>query len=527
VARRGVSVGLVVLASAAALVALSVPSSALAAPTPTRWCGTDESADDRVPDAVASYQLHAVYAIPADGVDHFFDRALPITRDLAAIDTWWRGQDPSRTLRFDLAAFTGCDSQFGQLDLSMIRLAQPGSAYASLDSTAYPTLVRDLLPRFSSPYKKYVVYYDGPVTTGVGICGFSGQAPDRGASFSFVLLNSAPAGGSCGNLGVAGYSAKTQAHEIIHNLGAVLPSAPHYCGNGHVCDSGDVMTSGGFSDSLFAYTLDVGRDDYYGHPGSWWDVRNSLWLSHLDAPQYTLTVSESGSAPGTVASDLPGVSCPSACTSSWDSGSRLQLTATASADRTRFVGWTGACTGDDDCTLTMDGSKQVSAVFAVERTVKVAIVKAGGAGRVTSSPSGVSCPGFCETLVDKDSKLVLKATPDRRSRVVGWSVAACARRPSCSVVVAADRSVGVTFGPADYRLTAAVSGDGRVKSAPSGISCTRTCSAAFPYGRIVRLTADPAPGWRFAGWSGDCRGRSPCRLQVTTARRVRADFRRS
>ena len=88
--------------------------------------------------------------------------------------------------------------------------------------------------------------------------------------------------------------AKTEAHEIIHNLGAVTASAPHVCQIGHVCDAGDVMTSGGQADSLFAYAMDVGRDDYYGHPGSWWDVQDSAWLSHLDAPQFPLTVAKTG-----------------------------------------------------------------------------------------------------------------------------------------------------------------------------------------------------------------------------------------
>ena len=30
--------------------------------------------------------------------------------------------------------------------------------------------------------------------------------------------------------------------------------------------------------------LDVGRDDYYGHAGSWDDVQDSLFLERLDSP---------------------------------------------------------------------------------------------------------------------------------------------------------------------------------------------------------------------------------------------------
>jgi hypothetical protein len=38
----------------------------------------------------------------------------------------------------------------------------------------------------------------------------------------------------------------------------------------------------GDGDSLASLQLDVGRDDYYGHSGSWWDTQDSGLLYHLD-----------------------------------------------------------------------------------------------------------------------------------------------------------------------------------------------------------------------------------------------------
>jgi hypothetical protein len=46
-------------------------------------------------------------------------------------------------------------------------------------------------------------------------------------------------------------------------------------------------------------------------------------------------------------------------------------------------------------------------------------------------------------------------------------------------------------------------GSGKVTSSPAGIDCGATCTALFTPGQVVALTATPATGSVFAGWSGD------------------------
>ncbi|HET9579459.1 MAG TPA: Ig-like domain repeat protein [Usitatibacter sp.] len=69
------------------------------------------------------------------------------------------------------------------------------------------------------------------------------------------------------------------------------------------------------------------------------------------------------------------------------------------------------------------------------------------------------------------------------------------------------------------------SGTGSVTSSPAGIDCGSTCSASFASGTNVTLTAAPAPGAVFTGWSGACTGSaSSCVVDITAATTVVATF---
>lgn len=77
-----------------------------------------------------------------------------------------------------------------------------------------------------------------------------------------------------------------------------------------------------------------------------------------------------------------------------------------------------------------------------------------------------------------------------------------------------------------HRLTVskAGSGHGSVTSSPAGIRCGARCSHGFATGRVVTLTAHPARGSGFTGWSGGCSGRRGCHVTMTTERAVTAHF---
>ena len=95
---------------------------------------------------------------------------------------------------------------------------------------------------------------------------------------------------------------------------------------------------------LSAVALDVGRNDYYGHGQSWWDLRNSAWLEHLDrrrSPLLTVSFGEEHRQRHGARATFPGSPARRAARPRVRPGSMVTLTATP-ADGSRFAGWEAA-----------------------------------------------------------------------------------------------------------------------------------------------------------------------------------------
>ena len=79
----------------------------------------------------------------------------------------------------------------------------------------------------------------------------------------------------------------------------------------------------------------------------------------------------------------------------------------------------------------------------------------------------------------------------------------------------------------NYTLTVSEVGQGTVTSADGEINCTNgsgTCSAVYASGSLVTLTATPASGSTFSGWSGPCSGGNPCNLVMNSDLTATATF---
>lgn len=97
-----------------------------------------------------------------------------------------------------------------------------------------------------------------------------------------------------------------------------------------------------------------------------------------------------------------------------------------------------------------------------------------------------------------------------------------------SVVINVEEAIGlsdsVTSPSIAYLLVTNAIGGGAIASSPPGIECGPRCSQAFSSEIAVDLEAQPAPGYTFSGWSGDCSGAATCRIDMNRDRNVTATF---
>ncbi len=244
---------------------------------------------------------------------------------------------------------------------------------------------------------------------------------------------------------------------------------------------------------------------------------------------FTLTVAKSGNGTGTVTSTPAGINCGATCSASFASGTPITLTA-APATGSTFTGWSAPCSGTGTCVVTITAATTVTATFtAAANNFTLTVAKVGtGTGTVNSAPAGINCGATCSGSFASGTQVTLTAAPATGSTFTGWS-APCEGTGACVVTITAATTVTATFAATTNNFTLTVaetgSGTGTVTSAPAGINCAPTCSASFASGTQITLTATPADGSSFAGWSGaGCSGTATCSVTLTAAQTVTATF---
>ena len=214
-------------------------------------------------DDLSGPQVHVMYVLPSDGSDRHLDTEGVLENTIGSWQAWLGGQTGGRVLRMD--------THQGTLDITFVRLGRSDATMASYGAYVRDTIEKDLtaLGLVVAP-KVYAVYYDGGSTFS---CGGGAWPPTLPGRVAALYLQGTPPGATPCNTNpfatsptdAPRYMEFAMIHELMHTLGFVSASAPHFTLAGHVSDSPtDLMYAGSLP--WAPATLDVGQDDYY-HPG--------------------------------------------------------------------------------------------------------------------------------------------------------------------------------------------------------------------------------------------------------------------
>lgn len=156
-------------------------------------------------------------------------------------------------------------------------------------------------------------------------------------------------------------------------------------------------------------------------------------------------------------------------------------------------------------------------------------VQASGTGTVTVTPGNVACTPAtpCQRELVGGATATLSPAADSGLVFAGWRGACAAGPDTCSLLMNADLSTIAVFAPPTSTLSVNVTGNGSglVVSNIAAIDCGITCTQQVPTRTALTLSALPAPGMIFLGWSGACSGYAlTCNVAMVGDQQVGAGF---
>ena len=253
-------------------------------------------------------------------------------------------------------------------------------------------------------------------------------------------------------------------------------------------------------------------------------VYYNLQVTCLQGDNCSSPLSVSNVGNGTVNSSDGFIACGSTCNHNYVTGTTpVTLTATP-ASGWIFGSWSGCdSTSGNTCTVTMNNAKNVTATFTLP-TYPLTVTKVGS-GTVTSADGNINCGSVCTFNYGSGTSVTLTATPTVGWALTSWSGCDSTSGNTCTVTVNNARNVTATFTQVGYPLTVSKTGSGTVTSSDGNINCGGACSYTYLGGTSVTLTATPASGYSFTGWSGGgCSGTGSCVVNMTQAQSVSASF---
>lgn len=257
--------------------------------------------------------------------------------------------------------------------------------------------------------------------------------------------------------------------------------------------------------------------------------------------ELTVEPTGAGGATGAVRVEPPDALCPvgARCAYSLPIGSSVAVSAQPGPGSV-FSSWnTPACGPAPECVLAITGSLSLSPSFRPPTTLGLSLSSVGGAvGTVRVDPPGSLCAISgtgsvqCDQVYAPADVVTLTATPEPGSIFAGWS-GDCFGVSPCIVAMSESRNVSAFFArfqTITVNMASVANGSGSVAFSPALPGCTvspgvnTSCLRSVAHGEPVTLTATPAAGSAFAGWTGACSGTELCTLPMSADVSVTATF---
>jgi hypothetical protein len=246
---------------------------------------------------------------------------------------------------------------------------------------------------------------------------------------------------------------------------------------------------------------------------------------------------------GHVSSEPDGIDCPPSCSSEFESGTTVELSADPvegyALDRWNALPNADGCDQEETCTLTIDDgdlnpsveasfhpAAELQAVTAGPGTLAISPVQPGASAVCKVDAQQVDPESSCIQRYVTGTRVTLTARPGSGGpSFVGWSDYACSRTSlRCTVVLAAgERYITARFSPVRLTIQAGAFGSVVVKPKPGG-TCTfdedtPTCAYTYPSGTVVTLRREHSAPGKY--WIGACDGnqsgtldKDVCRLRL-------------
>lgn len=223
------------------------------------------------------------------------------------------------------------------------------------------------------------------------------------------------------------------------------------------------------------------------------------------APCYALNLIASGDAPAPTASPTNSSGCPF---SQFHAGEHITL-AVAGIPGYIVVGWSGTDNDSSTATVntaTMPSSTQTVYVHFEHICYHLARGYTGNGTAPVVTNSVGNCPA---DYFPWGYQVHLNASPATGWKIGSWNGTqddTSASNFNVVVMPTGNHTALVQYIPLQFSLQVVKGGNGTgtIVSDLPGINCGPTCSAWYPYGTTVTLTATPEMGSSFIAWSGEC-----------------------